>query len=179
MTTTRNRPRTSQHTASGPLDLGAVARQAVLSFLQEASVTTAETTVGGEAQGTGQALAAVTREASGDAGQNPGLTAESSAWQAAAISVDALDRIEAAAARVEADIAAASQASAEMQAGAGAAVEAAVRAAQSAAAAAGTAVKAEGRASIALRRIEHYTAITVAILVIAIIILSITVTSAH
>jgi hypothetical protein len=201
MTTTRKQPRTSQRMSSsvraGPLDLGTVARQAVLSFLHDASIATAEqqatgtladaassvapaeNTVGGGAQETGQALAAGTHEASGDAGQNPSLTAESSAWQAAAISVDALDRIEAAAARVEADIASASQANAEMQAGAGAAVEAAVRSAQSAAAAADTAVQADGRASIALRRIEHYTTITIGILIIAIIILTITASSAH
>jgi hypothetical protein len=174
-----------------------VARQAVLSFLQDTSIATAErqvtgdladaasavaaaeNAVGGGALGTGPALAAGTRDVPGDAGQNPGLTAESSAWQAAAISVDVLDRIEAAAARVEADIATASQANAEMQAGAAAAAETAVRAAQSATASADTAVRAEGRATIALRRIEHFTTITVAILIIAIIILSIAATSAH
>lgn len=197
MTRTREPPRSPRHAPSsfvraGPVDLGAVAREAVLSFLQEASTNTAERaatrrmagalaeiTVSSGAQGTEQTLAAGTAETTEDAGQNPSLTAESSAWRAAAVSVDALDRIEAAAARVEADIAAASAAHAELQAGAGAAVEAAVRAAESAVAAAGTAVQAERRAGIVLRRIEHYTTITVAILIIAIIVLSISATSAH
>ena len=193
MPRTRQLPRSPQSAPSslvraGPLDLGAVAREAVLGFLQDASITTAERaatermagalaeiTVSSGAQGTGQALAAGTDETSRDASR----TAESSAWRAAAISVDALDRIEAAAARVEADIAAASAAHAKMQAGAGAAVEAAVRAAEAAAAAAGTAVQADRRAGVVLRRIEHYTTITVAILIIAIIVLAVSATSAH
>jgi hypothetical protein len=191
MTRTREPPRSPQHTPSssvqaGPLDLGAVARQAVLSFLQDASIATAERQATQQMAGalTDAASAVAATENTGSSGaqgtgQNPSLTAESSAWRAAAISVDTLDRIEAAAARVEADIAAASQAHAEMRAGAGAAVEEAVRAAETAAAAAGTAVQAERRAGVVLRRIEHYTTITVAILIIAIIILSVSATSAH
>jgi len=189
MPTTHKRARGPTRTPSssapaGPLDLGTVARQAVLRFLQDASVATAEREatrqVAGGPADAASAVAAGTPEASGDAAQNPSLVAEeSSAWQAAAVSVDALDRIEAAAARVEADIAAAAQAHAEMEAGAGAAAEAAVYAAQSAAESADTAVQADQRVSIVLRRIEHYTTITVGLLIIAIIILSLTAASAH
>ena len=101
------------------------------------------------------------------------------AWRAAAVSVAALDRIEATAAKVEADIAAALQAHAELQAGAGTAAEGAIHAAQSAWVAANSAVEADRRAKIALRRVEHYVSITVALLVIAIIVLAVTATSVH
>ena len=67
------------------------------------------------------------------ASMTPGATgaaAESVAVRAAAAGVATLDRIEAAAAKVEADIRAALRAQAELRAGAGVAAEAAVRAAQ-------------------------------------------------
>jgi hypothetical protein len=166
----------SSSVPAGPLDLSAVARQAVLGFLQDASIATAERQAADRVAGAPADAAsadAATENAQGT-GRNPSLIAtESSAWQAAAISADALDRIEAAAAKVEADIAAAAQAHAEMQAGVGAAVEEAVRAAQSAVGSADTAVQADRRVTVIMRRIEHYTAITVGILIVALILLTV------
>jgi hypothetical protein len=151
-----------------------VAKQAVVTFLHDASMSTAEReatprAVGSTAQDTDGTLAV--EESRG--------TAESSAWRAAAMSMDALDQIEAAVASMEADIAAAALAHAELQAGAAAAAADAVRAAQEAQASAGTAVQADKRAKVALRRIEHYVAITVVILIIAIVLLTITANGAH
>jgi hypothetical protein len=152
-------------------DLGAVAKEAVITFLHDASMMTAER------EATRRSVGSTTQDTDGALAVEE--SAESSAWRAAAVSMDALDQIEAAAARVEADIAAASRAHAELQAGAAAAAADAVHAAQSALASAGTAVQAEGRAKVALRRIEHYVTITVGILIIAIIILTLSAASAH
>ncbi len=80
---------------------------------------------------------------------------------------------------MEADIAAALQAHAELQAGAGTAAEGAIHAAQSAWVAANSAVEADSRAKIALRRVEHYVSITVVLLVIAIIVLVVTAVPVH
>jgi hypothetical protein len=182
---------------AGPADLGAVARQAVVSFLHDASIATAErevtraaggvtdaqatsatsagNVVGGGALDAGEAVTTVGHEAPADTDS----AAESTAWRAAAVSVEALDRIESAAARVEADIATALRAHAELQAGAGVAVETAVRAAQSARVSAGTAVQARNRALIALRRVEHFVTITVALLICAIIFVVVTATTVH
>ena len=73
------------------------------------------------------------------------LNAESVVLWAAAVSVSTLYRIELMAAKLEADIASAHRAQAELQAGAGAAAEAVVHAAQDAWVAAGTAVEATSR----------------------------------
>jgi hypothetical protein len=182
MPTTRKRARSPTHTLSssvpaGALDLSAVARQAVLGFLQDASIATAERQAAARvaAAPADAASAVVATENTVFATESMGslIATESSAWQAATISVNALDRIEAAAAKVEADIAAAAQAHSEIQAGVGTAVEEAVRAAQSAAGSADTAVQADRRVSVIMRRIEHYTAITVGLLIVAIILLSI------
>ncbi len=180
----------SSHVRPDPSDLGAVAREAVISFLHDASTATAEreavraetagastsatTTVGtGVTNGPDEAggISAAADEprpgtAAGDASR---LEAESVAWQAASVSLATLGRIEAAAASIEADIRAALQAQAELQAGAGAAAEAAVSAAASAWQAAGTAVEADSRVKIALRRVEHFVTITIILLIIAMI----------
>jgi hypothetical protein len=107
-----------------PPDLGALAREAVVGFLHDASMATAQreaTRSGGAATDVAAATAtptgnvvtgsAVTGSAVTDgAGETARHSvAESAAWRAAAVSVAALDRIEATAAKVEADIAAALQ----------------------------------------------------------------------
>lgn len=182
------RLRSSSAPARAP-DLGALAREAVVGFLHDASIATAQreaTRTGGAATDVAAATAtsagnavtgnAVTGNAVTDgAGVNASHSvAESTAWRAAAVSIATLDRIEATAAKVEADIAAALQAHAELRAGAGTAAEGAVHAAQSAWVAAHSAVEADSRAKIALRRVEHYVSITVALLVITIIVLVVT-----
>ena len=180
----------SSHVRPGAPDLGALAREAVISFLHDASIATAEreavraetavpgsgtaATVGtgvtndpGEADGISAAAdEPLPRTAAAGASR---LDAESVAWHAASVSLATLSRIEAAAASIEADIRAALQAQAELQAGAGAAAEAAVSAAASAWQAAGTAVEADTRVKIALRRVEHFVTITVVLLIIAMI----------
>jgi hypothetical protein len=105
--------------------------------------------------------------------------AGSEAWRLAAISADALDRIEAAAAKVEADIAVAKRAYQELQAGAGAAAEAAVHAAESAMASAGTAVEAERRVRISLRQVRQNVVISTALVAVVIIILLLAATIVH
>jgi hypothetical protein len=172
-----------------PPDLGALAKDAVISFLHDASIATAEreavraetagagtsaaTTVGtGVTNGPDEAdgiSAAAGEPRPGTAGDARRLEAESVAWQAASVSLATLGRIEAAAASIEADIRAALQAQAELQAGAGAAAEAAVSAAASAWQAATTAEEADSRVKIALRRVEHFVTITVVLLIIAMI----------
>jgi hypothetical protein len=102
------------------------------------------------------------------------LAAESAAWRAADASVAALDRIELAAAKIEADIAAAYRAQADLQAKAGTAAEAAVNAAQSAWESAVSSMEAEGRSKIILRRVGQYMAITIVLVVITIIMLAVT-----
>jgi hypothetical protein len=101
------------------------------------------------------------------------------AVRAAASGVATLERIEAAAAKVEADIRAALLAQAELQAGAGAAAEAAVRAAEKSWIAAHTAEAAEGRARVILGVMSRYLAVTIALVVVTIIFLAITATVAH
>ena len=171
-----------------PPDLGALAKDAVISFLHDASIATAEReAVRAETAGAGTSAATVgtgvtngpdeadgisaaaSERRPGTAGDARRLEAESVAWQAASVSLATLGRIEAAAASIEADIRAALQAQAELQAGAGAAAEAAVSAAASAWQAAATAEEADSRVKIALRRVEHFVTITVILLIVAII----------
>ena len=184
----------------GPPDVGALAREAVINFLQDASKATAEREAGRAGVATADAEAAVIAAAGkavgDDASQAVGIpaaapepeatpgdaisaAADSVAWRAAAISVAALDRIEAAAAKVEADIAVALRAYAELQAGAGAAAEAAVHAAQSALASAGVAVEAERQVKIGLRQVRQYVVITVVLVVIVIIVLALASSPVH
>ena len=99
------------------------------------------------------------------------VAAQSEAWRLAAVSAAALDRIEAAAAKVEADIAVAHRRYEELKAGAGAAAEAAVHAAQSAMASASTAVEAERQVKISLRLVRQNVVITTVLVAVVIIIL--------
>ncbi len=168
-----------------PPDLGALAKDAVITFLHDASTATAErAATRAETTAAGTSAAATARAGPGQpdaicAADEPqpgppaagasGAEAESMAWRAASVGLATLGRIEAAAASIEADIRAALQAQADLQAGAGAAAEAAVSAAASAWQAAGTAVAAESRVKVAVRRVEHIVTITVILLIIALI----------
>jgi hypothetical protein len=181
----------------GPPDVGALAREAVISFLRDASKATAEReAVRAGAAATG-AEATVTAPAGNTAGDSASendriavarepeamprdaisaasdVAAESVTWRAA------LDRIEAAAAKVEADIAVAHRAYTELQAGAGAAAEAAVRAAESAMASAGTAVEAERQVRISLRQVRQNVVITFVLVAIVIVVLALVTTNVH
>jgi hypothetical protein len=148
-------------------DLAEIAREAVVGFLQEASAATAQ-----QAAPVPSSQVAIRQpaELAGDA-QRP---ADSVAWRAAALSVATLDRIEAAAAKVEEDIAAALRAQAELQAGAGVAAERAVRAAMAAADSSQAAAQSERGARVVLRRIERCLTITVLLLIVSIVILAVT-----
>jgi hypothetical protein len=182
----RGRPPRSEAAPHGPPDVGVLAREAVISFLQDASKATAER----EAVRTG--VAATDAEAAVAAG-NTEITAaapepeamprdaisaasdaaESVAWRAA------LERIEAAAAKVEADIAVAHRAYVELQAGAGAAAEAAVHAAESAMASAGTAVEAERQVRISLRQVRQNVVITFILVATVVIVLALATSNVH
>jgi len=105
--------------------------------------------------------------------------AESVAVRAAISGVATLDRIEAAAAKVEADIRSALLAQAELQAGAGVAAEAAVRAAQASWIAARASEAAEGRAQVILGVMTRYLAVTLAILLVTIFFLVVTAAVTH
>jgi hypothetical protein len=173
-------------------DLAEAARQAVVSFLHDASAATAEresakmpgiTAVSASADPLGAAGGLLgapdDRRPLSAAAIGPPVGPESAAVHAAAVGVATLERIEAAAAKVEQDIAAALQAHAELQAGAGRAAEDAVRAAQDAWVAAGSAVEADKRARVTLGLIARYVTITMALLFVAIVILLVTATTVH
>jgi hypothetical protein len=165
----------------GPPDVGAVAREAVISFLRDASNATAERQAGRAVPAAAPGPETAPRDAIFPASPvtaSP-VAAESVAVRAAAMSVAALDRIEAAAAKVEADIAAAHRAYAELQAGAGAAAQAAVDAAQSALASAGVAVEAERQVKISLRQVRQYVVVTTVLLAVVIIVLALVTTNVH
>jgi hypothetical protein len=169
----------------GPPDAGVLAREAVISFLQDASKATAEreaAQAGAAAAEAESATAAGSTETAAEVPEpaaTPGDTisaaspvaAQSEAWRLAAVSAAALDRIEAAAAKVEADIAVAHRTYEELQSGAGAAAEAAVNAAQSAMASASTAVEAERQVKISLRLVRQNVVITTVLVAVVIIIL--------
>ncbi len=140
-------------------DVGARAREAVVSFLRDASDATAER------EGARGGVPATSTE--GRPGADGSVT-----WRAAAISAATLDRIEAAAAKVEADIAVAVRAYADLQAGAGAAAEAAVHAAQSAMASAGVAAAAERQVKISVRQVRQYVVVTTILLAVVILVLA-------
>jgi hypothetical protein len=173
------RLRRSSRTRNEPPDLGVLAREAVVRVLHDATLATAESeaepagpaVTDAEAAipvATGNAVGVGARDASGR------LAAESLAWRAADASVAALDRIELAAAKIEADIAAAYAAQADLQAKAGMAAEAAVHAAQSAWESAVSSMEAEGRSKIILRRVGQYMAVTMVLVVVTIIMLAVT-----
>jgi hypothetical protein len=169
----------------GPPDAGVLAREAVITFLQDASKATADReaaragAAAAEAEGTAGAAdsAETAAEAlepvavAGDTLSAIPVGTQSDTWRLAAVSAAALDRIEAAAAKVEADIAVAHRTYQELQAGAGAAAEAAVHAAESAMASAGTAVEAERQVKIGLRLVRQNVVITTALVAVVIIIL--------
>ncbi len=172
-------------------DLAETARQAVISFLHDASVVTAERDAARAPGGTGGAsgnpagptsdILAVPEDSSPWSASSADrlVVAESAAVRAAAAGVATLERIEAAAAKVEHDIAAALQAQADLQAGAGQAAEAAVRAAQEAWLAARSAAESDKRARISLRLVARWVTITMALLFVAIVVLLVTATTVH
>ena len=171
-------------------DLAETARQAVVGFLHDASVATAERDAatapdavlgasGDTAGATSGILTAEDDASTSSASADRLIVAESTAVRAAAAGVATLERIEAAAAKVEQDIAAALQAQAELQAGAGRAAEAAVRGAQEAWRAARSAAESDKRARISLRLIARWVTITMALLFVAIVLLLSTATSLH
>lgn len=189
------RGRGRQHAAAPP-DVAAAAREAVVGFLHDSSM-------GAPAVGTTQpagtittptrkgGMSAVAVQAAADpANSGPAAprvripaslisatadaAAESVAVRAAASGVATLDRIEAAAAKVEVDIRSALRAQAELQAGAGVAAEAAVRAAQESWIAAHASEAAEGRARVILGVMTRYLAVTIALVVVTVIFLVIT-----
>ena len=179
----RQQSRTAPH---GPPDAGVLAREAVIGFLRDASKATAareaaRADAAAEAEAEAAAAAGSTETAAelpdpaamfGDtiSAASP-IAAQSDAWRLAAVSAAALDRIEAAAAKVEADIAVAHRTYEELQAGAGAAAESAVHAAQSAMASASTAVEAERQVKISLRLVRQNVVITAVLVAVVIIIL--------
>src|SRR5271165_7686353 len=90
----------------GPPDVAALAREAVITFLHDASTATAEREAAQAATLTAapRTMVAEPEVVPWDAvSAGDDAAGESEAWRAAAISVAALDRIEAAAAKVEAD----------------------------------------------------------------------------
>lgn len=192
--------RSRQPSAATP-DVAAAAREAVVGFLHDSSMgspavgmaqpaatmpaptpkggvnTVAVKAVPDPASG-GPAALRVRIPASMTSGGSD-AAAESVAVRAAVAGVATLDRIEAAAAKVEADIRSALLAQAELQAGAGVAAEAAVRAAQASWIAARASEAAEGRARVILGVMTRYLAVTIAILVVTLIFVAITAVVAH
>ena len=187
----RQRSGTAQQ---GPGDVAVLAREAVISFLNDASKATADR------EAVRASVAATDGEAGVTAGADAiGVPAQASVpgspetmprdavsgaaglagWGAAAIGVATLDRIEAAAAKVEADIAVALRAYADLQAGAGAAAEAAVHAAQSAMASAGVATEAERQVRISMRQVRQYVVVTVVLLAIVLLVVAVITTAVH
>jgi hypothetical protein len=197
-----HRSRGRQHAASSP-DVAAAAREAVVGFLHDSSmgspaVATAQpsgtTLTPAPAPTSGMSTVAVKAAADPADGGSAALrvripasmtsgasdaAAESVAVRAAVSGVATLDRIEAAAAKVEADIRAALRAQAELQAGAGVAAEAAVRAAQASWIAARASEAAEGRARVILGVMARYLVVTIALVAITMIFLVITAAVAH
>jgi len=166
--------------AQGSLDAAALAREAVISFLNDASKATADRASGIAAPGPAQAPGTVPRGAVPADSQIAALQGTGSAsWGAAAIDVATLNRIEAAAAKVDADIAVALQAYADLRAGAGAAAETAVHAAESALASAGVATEAERLVRISLRQVRQYVVVTVVLLAIVLLVVAVITTAVH
>ena len=194
------RSRGRQDMVSSP-DVAAAAREAVVGFLHDSSmgspaagmarpgetmlapapeggVSTVAVKGAADPANGGSAVLRVRIPASMTSGASD-AAAESAAVRAAAAGVATLDRIEAAAAKVEADIRSALLAQAELQAGAGVAAEAAVRAAQASWVAARASEAAEGRARVILGVMTRYLAVTIALVVVTIIFLVITAAVTH
>jgi hypothetical protein len=160
-----------------PANLPAVAHDAVVTYMyeaeraKEAEVTTTEAEVAatGETQpALPTALAAVGEE-----------TAQDVAVRAAEVSLMTLDRIEAAAAKLEVDIAAARSEQARLQAGAAKAAADAIKAAQAAWTSAGSAEESSQRARVSARVVFGYLIIAAILVVIQLFIVLIFATSAH
>jgi hypothetical protein len=198
------RGRSRQPPAAAP-DVAAAAREAVIGFLHDSSMgspapdtaqpagtmlapastglapipkSTVAVKVAADPANGGSAALRVRIPASMTSGGSDSA-AESLAVRAAVAGVATLDRIEAAAAKVEADIRSALRAQAELQAGAGVAAEAAVRAAQASWIAARASEAAEGRARVILGVMTRYLAVTMAILLVTLIFVVITAVVAH
>jgi hypothetical protein len=171
-----------------------VAREAVANFLRDESAAADErdarlaSGTGPEAKAGGAAVSGIAsragaRESDGTLAAAPPasgqLEAQDMVLQAAAISVATLDRIEAAAAKLETDIAAALTEQAELHAGAGSAAEKAVRAAEAAWKSAGTAEEASGRAKALVRRAGRYVSIAVVLLLLQVLVIVLFASAAH
>jgi len=161
----RNRRSPSRSSGSsrrqpGQPDLAAIAREAVVRYLSEATARTAEN----DAALASESGSDLTMSAGTMTSAKTPATAQDVAVRAAAISLATLDRIESAAAKLEADIAAARKEQAELQAGAGKAAAEAIRAAQEATAA-------SFQAKRALRLIGRYLAITLVLVIVQLVIL--------
>lgn len=190
----------SPRASAGPPDLAVVAKEAVTRFLLDESAGAPK----GDAAATAGTVATVTRpqtsviarrEGTREVGlssaaaevaipRTPSLPPSQSdpqavALRAAAVSVATLERIELAAAQLEADIAAARIEQAELQAGAGMAAEQAVRAAEVAWTSARDANQASSQARESLRRISRYLAVTIVIVVFEVLFVVIFASSAH
>jgi hypothetical protein len=144
---------------AGQPDLAAVARDAVVRYLHEAT----EREAGSDAGLAGEGAAGQVASPAATLARTP-ADAQDVAVRAAAVSVATLDRIEAAAAKLEADIAIARREQVSLQARAGAAAAAAVRAAQEA-------TEASSQARRALRLIGRYVLITLGLVLIQLVIL--------
>jgi hypothetical protein len=192
--------RSRGHQPAASPDVAAAAREAVIGFLHDSSMgalapgTTEPAGAGVTLTPKGRVSTVAVKAAEDPADGGSGAprvripaslisgadaAAESIAVRAAASGVATLDRIEAAAAKVEADIREALRAQAELQAGAGIAAEAAVRAAQESWLSARASEAAEGRARVILGVMTRYLAVTIALVVVTLIFLVITAAVAH
>jgi t-SNARE complex subunit (syntaxin) len=138
---------------------------------KEAEVTTTEA----EVAATGETQPALPTAAAA-VGEE---TAQDVAVRAAEVSLMTLDRIEAAAAKLEADIAAARSEQARLQAGAAKAAADAIKAAQAAWTSAGSAEESSQRARVSARVVFGYLIIAAILVVIQLFIVLIFATSAH
>jgi hypothetical protein len=170
-------------TMQRPPDLAKVAREAVVHFLHEEADAPAEPADG--APEAGPPPAGLLQEAPLPQAPPPDELAGTAermieqATRAAAVSVSALDRVEAAAAKLEADIADARRTQADLQARAGTAAERAVRAAEAAYRSAGTAEAASNRALQTAKRVGRYAAIALVLVLLQFAIAVIFAVSSH
>jgi len=163
--------------AAASFDLALVARDAVVSFLRDASGAVADQE--GVALPSPEPAAAELRLAGAEAAAAGDSTPAQSAFRVAAFGIATLDRIEAEAERLEADIAAARREQAEIRDRAGTAAENAVRSAQDAAVSAGSAAQASERAGARVRLIGGYTVVVAALVVVQLLILLLFAVTTH
>jgi len=160
-----------------PANLPAVAHDAVVKYLYEAERAKEAEVIAAEAEvaATGGNQPALPAALAAD-GED---TAHDVAARAAEASLTTLDRIEAAAAKLEADIAAARSEQATLQAGAAKAAADAIKAAQAAWASAGSAEESSQRARVSARTVLRYLIITATLVVIQVLIAVVFATSAR